>query len=346
MSIKFKQFPDDWKIATIVSLYKGGKKDEVSNYRPVSLLPVVGKILEKIIHIHINEYFEKNNILCSYQGGFRKNHSTLNTITNFTSDIFDAINNKETTIATFFDLKKAFDTVNHTKLINKLKKMGIKGDIIELIENYLSKRYQKTICNNKISSTKRITCGVPQGSILGPLLFLVYINDIENILCDVKFQLYADDTVIYLSGKNTMKVKETLQKNINKFVEWCEINKLTINIRKTKVMVFGTRHFINKSKNIELSIGKELLQSVPTYKYLGINLDQTLNYNYHLKSIVGLISHKLFVFSKIRRYFDEFTALTIYKTMILPYFDYGDVIFMFANDTYLNNLGLPPSYPQ
>ena len=338
ISIKYNIFPDCWKVATIVPLFKGGKKDDVSNYRPVSLLPVTGKILEKIIHSHLSEFFEKNNLLCDFQGGFRKKHSTLGSINNLTTDIFNAINNKESTMATFFDLKKAFDTVNHKILIKKLQAMGIKGGLLEWIEDYLSNRFQRTVCNNNLSTTENITCGVPQGSILGPLLFLVYINDIENVFCDVKFQLYADDTVIYYSGKNGKNVNKILQKGVDKFIEWSEINQLTINIKKTKVMIFGSRYNIKKNDNVEISIKGEILQTVPTCKYLGIYMDQNLNFNYHLKNVINTISYKLYIFSKIRTYLTEQSAIIVYKTMVLPYFDYGDVVFMFSNKKLLSKL--------
>ena len=338
MSLKYCIFPNEWKIANIVPLFKGGIKEDVSNYRPVSLLPIPGKILESIIHDHIVTFFENNNLLCDHQGGFRKRHSTLSSITEFTNDIFHAVNNKNITIATFFDLKKAFDTVNHSILINKLSKMGIIGNLLDWIENYLFNRYQKTICNGKLSSKQKIVCGVPQGSILGPLLFLVYINDLESQLDDVNFQLYADDTVIYCSGKNSCDVKTKLQKCFNKFINWCNINQLSINTKKTKIMTFGTRHMIKNANNIEIYIEKEKLQSVPTYKYLGIHLDQTLNYEYHMKNVLKIISSKLYVFSKIRRFLSEKAALDVYKTMILPYFDYGDVIFMFSNENLLNKM--------
>ena len=185
-----------------------------------------------------------------------------------------------------------------------------------------------------------ISCGVPQGSILGPLLFLVYINDLESQLIDVKFQLYADDTVVYLSGKNIRWVTDNLQASIDKFINWCEVNQLTINTKKTKVMILGSRYMIKKANNfgVNMMINNENLQTVPTYKYLGVHLDQTLSLEYHVKSVVKNISHKLYVFSKIRRFLSEKAALDIYKTMILPYFDYGDVIFMFSNENLLRKL--------
>ena len=275
MSLKFATFPNYWKMANIVPIFKNGKKCEVSNYRPVSLLPILGKILEKFVHEHVTQFFENHNLLSDRQGGFRKNHSTLSSITDLTNDIFNAINSKEVTVATFFDLKKAFDTVNHSILQKKLEKMGIRGILLQWFENYLNNRFQKTICNNNISESNNVICGVPQGSILGPLLFLVYINDIKDILVDANFQLYADDTVIYSSGKSIEAIKNMLQMNIDKFSSWCITNKLTINTKKTKVMILGSRYNIKRNSNIDLTTYGEKLQIVPTYKYLGINLDQT-----------------------------------------------------------------------
>ena len=150
-SYKLGIFPDDWKKATIVPLYKGGLKENVSNYRPVSLLPIPGKLLEKIIHDNIMIFFEKNKLISDMQNGFRKNHSTLSSIVDFTSDIYNSINNKEITLAAFIDLKKAFDTVNHKILMEKLNYLGIKGKLLYWILDYLSNRKQATICNNNLS---------------------------------------------------------------------------------------------------------------------------------------------------------------------------------------------------
>ena len=166
-------FPYKWKIATVVPIFKNGNKSDVSNYRPISLLPVPGKIFEDILHKHISYLFENINYLSSKQNGFRKGHSTLDGIVNFTSDIFESINKGEYTLAAFIDLKKAFDTVNHNILLEKLNYAGIKNNLLNLMKSYLSNRSQRTICNGIISDVKDITCGVPQGSILGPLFFIL-----------------------------------------------------------------------------------------------------------------------------------------------------------------------------
>ena len=171
LSIECSIFPHKWKIATIVPLYKGGGNDNVSNYRPVSLLPVPGKIIEKMVHDHMMEFFENNNILSEYQFGFRKNHSTIDSIATLVDNILHSVNDGKVTLAAFIDFKKAFDTVNHNILLKKLLYMGIRGPILYWIKNYLAKRVQRTICNGKLSELQNIICGVPQGSILGPYSF-------------------------------------------------------------------------------------------------------------------------------------------------------------------------------
>ena len=337
-AVKTGIFPSKWKIATIVPIFKGGNKEDVSNYRPISLLPVTGKIFEKLLHYQIVNFLEDNKFLSNMQNGFRKERSTLGSIVNFTSDIFEAINDRKYTIATFIDLKKAFDTVNHKILLEKLFIAGIKGNVLKLLSNYLSNRFQKTISNGKMSKLNEITCGVPQGSILGPLFFLIYINDIQGVLGENHFHLYADDTVIYCMNDNIDVAKQEMQKVLDKFSKWCAINALTINTNKTKTMLFGSRYKIKNSHKIDLYINNELLQIVPTYKYLGMNLDQTLSFKYHLECLISNISFKLYMFSKIRRYLNEKCAITIYKTMLMPFFDYCDVIYMYSGVNELKKL--------
>ena len=330
--------PKTWKIATIVPIFKNGNKSDVSNYRPISLLPIPGKLLEKIVYSHISEFLEINSFLSKKQNGFRKNHSTLDAIVNFTSDVYESINKGEYTIAAFIDLKKAFDTVNHKILLEKLYYAGIKNSTLNWIENYLYGRFQRTICNGSISELRSVTCGVPQGSILGPLFFILYINDIQFILGENNYQLYADDTVIYCSDKSANLAEEKLQYLMNKFSTWCVQNTLTINTKKTKIVVFGTRNKINNVDIINVRINNENIQTVPTYKYLGLNLDQTLNFKYHLGIIINNISFKLYLFSKIRRFLNEKAAIIVYKTMILPFYDYCDVVFAFSGVPELKKL--------
>ena len=201
-------FPDDWKMAQITPLPKDGDLTQCNNYRPISLLPLPGKIAEKIVHNRLITYFETNELLNKKQGGFRKNNSTINSVSEFSHEIFTAINNRDISLATFIDFSKAFDTVNHKILIKKIKNYGIKNNNLLWLENYLFNRKQSTIVNGKTSDYLQITCGVPQGSILGPLLFLIYINDMSNIISFTSMYQYADDTVLLATGDDVHDCKK------------------------------------------------------------------------------------------------------------------------------------------
>ena len=276
-------FPEAWKIAKVVPLFKGGNREDVNNYRPVSLLPLPGKILEKIVHKEVVAFLETNNFLCAHQGGFRKGFSTVSTIADLTDDMFNAVNDGDVSLAAFIDLHKAFDTVDLSILKSKLYEAGVRGLIFDWCASYLQNRSQSTIVNNLLSDSLPITCGVPQGSVLGPLFFLVYINDLSHVLIDCKVKLYADDTVIYKSSVDHNMATKDLQRDLDRFCDWCGENKLTVNSKKTKLMVFGSRSRVKKAKNVRIIVNGVALQLVPSFKYLGLILDSTLNFNQHIK---------------------------------------------------------------
>ena len=250
----------------------------MGNYRLISLLPIPGKILEKIIHQVISNHLEANDLLTKFQVGFRKGYSTTSSIVSLTNDIFKGINNQKVTVAVFVDLAKAFNTVNHVILLVKLIKLGITGTLLSWCRSYLSNRPQHTIANNMLSNPELVPCGVPQGSILGPLFFLVYKNDLVSILKSVPVQMYADDTVLYVSGKDGNTAAKTLQVGLNKLSDWCKANKLSLNAKTTKQMNFGTRQQIKKARGINLHIEGKVMRKVPSFKYLGLVLDPTLSF--------------------------------------------------------------------
>ena len=338
LSLSLRDFPEKWKMATVIPLYKGGSRSEVGNYRPISLLPLPGKILEKIVHNRISTFLESNKLLCTEQCGFRKECSTTLSIVNLTDSLFSAINKQETCMAVFIDLKKAFDTVNHSILLKKLHHLGIRGDLLLWISNYLHDRFQRTFANNVLSDVLPVKCGVPQGSILGPLFFITYINDIKMHIGNDNIGLYADDTVLFSHNTDKNVARTDLQYNLNKFVDWSVMNELTINVRKTKSMVFGTRSIVKKAKSLSLSIGDTQIQQVPSFKYLGFTLDSVLSFTNHISTLLNVISHKAYILSKIRRFVTEYSAIRIYKAMVLPYFDYADIVYDKARQVDLDKL--------
>ena len=331
-------FPVSWKGATIVPLHKGGDKTEVSNYRPVSLLPLPGKMIERIVHCRMTTFLDNHNVITEYQGGFRKGFSTAKSIADLTDNLFASMNRGDTSLAVFVDLRKAFDTVDHNILQRKLQCYGIRGRNLSWCKSYLVNREQRTLANGKTSKSNEIVCGVPQGSVLGPLFFILYVNDVQAVIKDANIQLYADDTVIYASGDYDQNVAAVLQPALLKFGKWCRENKLSLNAAKTKQMVFGTRQMVKSAKNAILSISDTPLQIVPTYKYLGITLDSTLSFNYHVKTVANMVSYKAVLLGKMRKFLNEEVSLKIYKNMIVPYFDYGDVIYGGVNQEGLEKL--------
>ena len=320
-------FPDSWKQATIIPLYKGGIKSEVSNYRPVSLLPLPGKLIERVAHAQMSRFLERHCLLSGKQGGFRKGFSTMSSVAELTDNLFSNINRGLTSLAAFVDLRKAFDTVNHDILLSKLNCYGIDEGNLKWCSNYLENRTQKTLANGTLSTSKLVTCGVPQGSVLGPLFFILYVNDVQHAVKGAKLQLYADDTVIHVADKDPLVAVTKLQPSLDQFSKWCKGNKLTLNASKTKLMVFGTRSKVKKAKDLVVKVDNTPLQIVPTYKYLGITLDSTLSFNCQVKSTMSIVAYKANLLAKIRKFLRKEVAMRIYKSMILPYFDYGDILY-------------------
>ena len=236
------------------------------------------------------------------------------------------------------DLAKAFNTVNHNILLAKLVKMGVFGKVLTWCKSYLELREQKTIVNGKLSGLNVVPCGVPQGSILGPLFFLIYINDLVYSIKSASIQMYADDTVLYVTGEDSRTATVQLQADLDRLVKWCRANKLSLNAKKTKQMVFGTRYQIKKFRGDKLHVDGKAIQRVPSFKYLGLILDPTLSFNLQIANVKNIVSHKMFMLSKIRRYLDNDCMLCIYRSMVLPYLDYGDVAIANASPFLLGKL--------
>ena len=252
----------------------------------------------------------------------------MGTIAELTDDVLLGINNKNFTLAAFVDLKKAFDTVSHEILGKKLHKFGLDTLTINWLKNYLTNRQQRCKANGTTSDYLNISCGVPQGSILGPMLFLLYINDINNSLNKCNTKLYADDTVVYATHSQEQICHDWLCNDLVKLNRWFCMNKLTINLDKTKLMMFATKNMSKKLEFRDINVQGKILQYVRQFNYLGVKLDTRLSFEAHANECIRLVSHKTYMLTKIRCYLDKKQALTIYKSKILPYFDYGDIFLM------------------
>ena len=231
-SLKLGIFPDPLKLAKVIPIHKDGSRLVVSNYRPISLLPILGKIFERIIYTRLYGFVEKYKIITNNQYGFQRNKSTEHALIDIHEKILHAIENKETPCCVFLDFAKAFDTVNHQILLRKLEHYGIRGLGNKLLQSYLTNRQQCVSVAGSNSKLKNIEHGVPQGSILGPLLFLIYINDICESSSKLSFFLFADDTTLFYSHKDTKVIKETFNRELITISDWLKANKLSLNVKK------------------------------------------------------------------------------------------------------------------
>ena len=233
-------FPRELKIAKVIPIYKSGSTMELNNYRPISVLNIFSKVFERLMYDRLTQFLDKYNILYHNQYGFRQYHSTHHALITLVDKITKSLDSGDIVIGVFLDLKKAFDTVDHTILLKKLHQYGIRGNLNKWFENYLANRSQYVSCNGKTSDIQNVSCGVPQGSILGPLLFILYINDFSNVSDILYYVLFADDTNVFLNGRDIHKLTNTMQQELLKLHTWLLCNKLTLNISKT--------HYIKNSK--------------------------------------------------------------------------------------------------
>ena len=299
LSFKTGIFPDLMKLAKVVPIFKAGSKLLVTNYRPISLLSVFSKILEKIVHKQLYEFLQLNSVIYESQFGFQKNRSTLHSLIEIVENIRNCMDTSNYGCGIFIDLKKAFDTVNHEILINKLEHYGIRGTNLKWFSSYLNGRTQFTFCNNSSSEIKGITCGVPQGSVLGPLLFLLYINDLPNISKVLKFYLFADDTNIFYQSPNLDTLQKVLNKELRKLSLWLNANRLALNISKTNFVIFAAKN--KPLKNVTLLLHNKAIEEKDHVKYLGILIDSQLTFKYHITAVAKKISRSTGLMYRIRR---------------------------------------------
>ena len=219
-------FPDVLKVAKVIPLHKGGSTQEVNNFRPISLLSIFDKIIEKLMHKRLYHFLETHNILYEKQFGFRKKNSTAHSLIEITEKIKESIDKGLYGCGIFIDLKKAFDTVNHNILLTKLEHYGVRGSVLKWFESYLTNRKQFVFYNGVSSDIASISCGVPQGSVLGPLLFLIYVNDLPNVSDKLMFFLFADDTNIYYESDNLLELEKTVNKELKLLSLWLNLNRL------------------------------------------------------------------------------------------------------------------------
>ena len=337
-SIKTGQYPDHLKVAKVIPIHKKGDTSNPNNYRPISILSVVNKIFEKILHKRLYSYLNKFNILYKFQFGFREGHSTTQALTEITDKIRNGMDHKNYTCGIFIDLCKAFDTVDHEILLSKMYHYGIRGIVQKLFKSYLTNRMQYVYINDHKSNLQTIKCGVPQGSVLGPLLFLLYINDIANCCSNGMFRVFADDTGIFIQGPeiNTLiiKAKETMT-NID---EWFSSNKLTLNIDKTCFIIFKHNRWLHQQIPDSISFSNKTINRVKSVKYLGLLIDESLKWNYHVNEVCNSIKKLFPIFYNIRQYINLKHARSIYYSMIYSKVKYAIIAYGQTSQENINKI--------
>ena len=323
-------FPREWQSARVTPIFKKGIKTDPENYRPISVLPVVAKIFEKLVFNQFYEYLNNNSLLTSCQSGFRSLHSTLTALLEATDNWSVNIDNGFLNGVIFIDLKKAFDTIDHDIVLRKLRCYGADKTALKWFNSYLSNRYQRCQVNGELSGISPINCGVPQGSIIGPLLFLLYINDLPNCLARACPRMYADDTNI------TADLKTMLNDELSNLNLWLRANKLSLNITKTEYMIIGSRQRLRattENQIIEVCIEGKKITRVAESKSLGVYIDETLSWKKHMKELSKKIASGIGALKRLMPFISKNTAVIIYKALIEPHFDYCSSVWYGISDT-------------
>ena len=316
----------DWKSARVTPISKL-TRELIQPIAGQFLYSVIAKLFEKAIFNQVYKYLNDNKLLSKYQSGFRPMHSTLTALIDITDNWYVNIDDGLTNAILFIDLKKAFDAIDHEILLSKLELYGFKGASLKLFRDYLSDRTQVTVINDVNSETSFINCGVPQGSILAPLPFLLYIIDLPNCKLLSEVRMYADETNLTFASKDSEELFSSLTSDLGNLKQWLDSNRLSLNVLKTKCLFTGTRRKISLLPSEQhLYLDGNSIERVNSYRCLGVQVDETLSWEAHIFEVVGKVARVLAALRRLRQICPQSTLVTIYKSLILPHFDYCSAV--------------------
>jgi len=339
--------PPEFKHSIITPILKNGDKSNIKNYRPISNISTFAKIFEKCLKKRLVDFFEKYNILSENQFGFRAELSTEDAVYELINKIYNYINNKQKTIAVFLDLQKAFDMVSHEKLLMKLERLGVRGVVLKLFRNYLSGRTQQVKINNTLGDKLEVKRGVPQGTVLGPILFLAYMNDISWGLTSGDLISYADDTVLLFSGSSWNDALRSASAGLSGVSDWLDRNHLLLNLNKTKMMRFAFNEL--EPMNNDLTIHQNCrsdtcncpkIQETQTIKYLGVHIDSNMKWVNHSQYLNNVLKNTIHKFYLLRNILKKKTLITVYKSLIESKLRYCNIIWGGLYDEHLKQINV------
>ena len=345
LSLESGYIPRELKIAKIVPVFKDGDCHSYTNYRPISLLNSFSKLLEKIVARQLIGFLDAHNIIYKHQYGFRAKHNTSHPVLHFAEKMYNALNQNspEKTLAIFIDLKKAFDTVDHKILIKKMEHYGVRGSSIDWFKNYLSDREQFVSINGVNSEVVKMVCGVPQGSVLGPLLFLLYINDLPNAT-EFLTLLFADDTTFQFSGVNLDLLFEKCNSELEKASIWFRANKLTLNVKKTKFMLFSEKNTQINLQYLHLKIGDKNVEQVGSkcnekyFKFVGHVLDDKFTWVGHVEHICKKLASANYAINSTKNLLPTKVRKTLYYSLFDSHLNFGNLLWGCASKKLLNRV--------
>ena len=314
-------YPSCFKVARVIPVFKAEDPTQFSNYRPVSVLPILSQIFEKILKFRLVEFFDKQEVIIPSQYGFRAGHSTDMAILDMVEKVRTAWANKKVALGVFIDLKKAFDTVDHKILLHKLEHYGVRGKTLALLESYLQNRSQYVSYGGFDSDRGQVECGVPQGSVLGPLFFILYVNDMVKASGEMQLVMFADDTNIFVEGKNHLELFRKVNQGLEELSRWFRCNKLTLNLKKTEYVYFGGcgGRIVPQGG---LVIGNEPIKRVDGVKFLGIWIDEGLKWSGQIEKVKTKVGRLLGVLGRASGTLGAESILRLYSALVLPHLQY------------------------
>lgn len=337
LAVESGEFPREMKCSRVSVLFKGGDKNMLGNYRPISIIPVFAKGFEKMLHSRLSNFFTRSDIISDAQFGFRKGRSTELALLRLKEIILENIENRLFTLGLFIDFTKAFDSIDHSTLLLKLEIYGVRGTPLALIKSYLAERSQCVCLGNHHSSSLPVSRGVPQGSVLGPLLFNVFINDIVNINKSVKFIIYADDATVLFSGADTDRLIESCNRFFCNITSWSLSNKLKINPKKTKVIIFRARNkFLNVNQDIICADQK--IDIVEEHKILGVTFSSHLSWDSHVSHLCKKLSFTAGALSRCREILPTQIKVSIYQALFQSHISYCSLVWLTTTQRNINRI--------